>query len=228
MSDKMDLDQTEASEGASADESVQKSNRVDVANSDVPAANRRELLKAVLAAPPVLMTLTSRPVHAIQGLSNMLSGDASECRGDTHYGGMSPGFWKALVGSTQVYGDTAAVAWGYTGYEYGTFTGSNDNKWGHYTGGTPYGDVFGGSDTRSLREVLNTDNGSDAFHLIAGLLNCRYFDYKAGGSATQYFMTTQQFWQMYDGKLTIPPGYSSLRDLVESSYHAEIGDACDY
>ncbi len=232
MSDKKDSNQTQdldnTNNNSSIDISLQKTTRVDAADAGMGsvAAKRRKLLKAALAAPPVLMTLTSRPVHAVQGLSNMMSGDASQCRGDTRYGGMSPGFWKALVGTTDLYGDSAENAWGYTGYFYGTFTGTKPNKWDHYTGGTPYSDVFGGLDNRPLRQVLNEDNGSEAFHLIAGLLNARYFDDKAGGGPTQYFMTTAQFWDMYDDPSKVPPGYGSLRDLVESNYHGTPGTGC--
>ncbi|GEM_PF-3528181 len=237
MSDKKDSNQTQdldnTNNNSSIDISLQKTIRVDAADAGMGlvAAKRRKLLKAALAAPPVLMTLTSRPVHAVQGLSNMMSGDASQCRGDTRYGGMSPGFWKKLTGTTDLYGDEAYLAWQLTGYEYATpIPAANSGaNYDTYSGGTLCSDVFSGSSfDKSLREVLNEESGSDEFHLIAGLLNARYFDAKAaaGGGPTQYFMTTAQFWDMYDERLEVPPGYASLRDLVESNYHGTPGTGC--
>jgi len=236
MSDKKDSTQAEGLNNKNNNSSIDLSsqnitsvNKPDAAMLPV-AAKRRELLKAALAAPPVLMSLTSRPVHAVQGLSNMLSGDSSQCRGDVNYGGMSPGFWKKLVGSTDVYGDSAADAWMYTGYEYGTLIDlSKPNKWDSYAGGTLYDDAFGsGYPGKTFREILNepATSGSEAFHLVAGLLNARYFEYKAGAAGTQYFMTTAQFWSMYEGRSAVPSGYASLRDLIESSYHLGPGSDC--
>lgn len=196
-------------------------------------ASRRKALKLAIATPPVLMTLTSRPVHAIQGLSNMLSGDTSQCRGDTKHGGMSPtDFWKHYdeQGGADVYGDNHKVAWDVTGYLYGTFDPliTSNEAYKRFTGGTYYNDVFGsGYPGMTLREVLNEESGSVGFHLIAGLLNARYFDYKAGlGGDSLYFMTTDQFWAMYDGTFNVPSGYTSLRDLIESSYHLAPGSTC--
>ena len=199
--------------------------------------NRRMIVKAGLSAGPVIATLTSKPVQAVQGLSNMLSGDASVCRGDNRYGGQSPGFWKALTGKTDpvIYltstiSHEAAVAWSYTGYEYGSLIpGENDNKWQSYVGGTVYSDVFGPNipdSGRSLREVLNQDTGSDQFHLIAGLLNARYFDEVSPGSHTMYIFSTQQFWDMHEGLLSVPSPFSSLRHLIESYYHSTPGGGC--
>ena len=191
--------------------------------------NRRKIVKASLAVPPILATLSSKPVQAVQGLSNMLSGNASVCRGDDRYGGMSPGFWKTPVGTTQL-GHSNSIAWSATGYSYGDLiSGKNGKKWDHYTGGTPFNSVFGGGDSRSLREFLNEEPGSDYFHLIAGLLNARYFESVSPAGRTQYIFTTQQFWDMYNGNLEIPDAYASLRDLIESNYspfYRTPGDEC--
>lgn len=185
--------------------------------------DRRRIVKAALVTTPVIATLTSRPVQAVQGLSNMLSGNASTCRGDDRYGGMSPGFWKTPNGRTDApYGDTHTMAWQLTGLQYGQqIEGKKGNSWEHFKGGTPYSDVFGfniSDAERSLRQVLNEDSGSEQFHLIAGLLNARYFERKSAG-ATEYIFTEQQFWDLYNGTLEIPDAYSSLRDLIESNYH---------
>ena len=217
-------------------------NKTEVTKEQDQAAvkGRRKFVTGALAAAPVIMTLTSRPVHAIQGLSNMMSAAASDCRGDNRYGGMSPGFWKHYddQGGTDIFGDRHSAAWDLTGYTYGTplseseiavlaeNTTGNLKDYQKFSGGTAYGDVFGGGAARSFREILNEDNGSEAFHLIAGLLNCRYFEAKSGGGATQYFMTEAQFWSMYENPESVPLTYNSLRELIESNYHSVPGDYC--
>lgn len=188
--------------------------------------NRRRLVKAGMVVPPVIATLASRPVQAVQGLSNMASGDASVCRGDDRYGGQSPGFWKTPNGATDQ-GVGFFDAWEMTGYKWGSLIpGKQGNKWDHYTGGTPYSEPFGGDDTRSLREVLNEESGSDKFHWINGLLNAKYFEKMAAGSTTGYFMTTNQFWALKNGNMPIPAPYTSLRDLIESNQHKGPGSDC--
>lgn len=196
---------------------------------DKSVVERRRLLKASFALTPVLMSLTSRPVHAIQGLSNMLSGDASQCRGDNRYGGMSPGFWRKLTGATDVYADKAYMAWKLTLHDYAAPVPSSNSSdaYDTYSGGTAFNAIFGGTDTRSLREVLNEDTGSDEFHLIAGLLNCRYFEAKAGSGTTLYFMTEDEFWDIYEGRTDLPVGFSSLSELIEYGYHKTPGSECD-
>ena len=194
-----------------------------------PDKNRRRVVQTVLAASPILATLNSRPVQAVQGLSNMLSGNASTCRGDTRYGGMSPGYWLTPPGRTVPYADTHEMAWQLTGYEYGTVIAGviNTNKWEDFEGGTPYNTVFGGNDGRPLRLVLGQDTGSEQFHLIAGLLNAIYFEAKAGAGVTEYIITIQQFWDLFYGRLEIPNAYSSLRDMIEANYHNTPGSDCD-
>lgn len=215
---------------AAAEAFPRKAPKMDVvgAGMDPAAARRRQFLIAAIAASPVLMTLTSRPVHAVQALSNMLSTEGSGCRGNTRCGGMSPGFWKTFPGKTIIYNDTGSEAWDYTGYTYGTLkSGGSRTKWDDFTGGTTYYSVFnknppstnGLNSSSSLREVFNLAEGSDEYHLIAGLLNCRYFDARAGGGVTLYFMTEAQFWDMYNNPSHVPAGYASLRDLIESNYH---------
>jgi hypothetical protein len=191
--------------------------------------DRRKVIQAALGSAPLIATLTSRPVHAVQGLSNMLSGDASVCRGDNYYGGMSPGFWKTPKGRTDApYSDACQEAWKIAGYFYGELIeGEKGNKYSQYEGGTKHSDAFASADSRSLREVLNEDSGSDDFHLIAGLLNARYYGAKAGfGSSSEYMFTEDQFWAMYSGTMQVPDAYGSLRDLIQSNYHGVPGDAC--
>ncbi|MBF0264455.1 MAG: hypothetical protein HQL46_04225, partial [Gammaproteobacteria bacterium] len=57
---------------------------------------RRKLLKGALGATPVIMTVAARPVHAMQGLSHMLSLEVSGCKGDDFVGGQSPGWWMTV------------------------------------------------------------------------------------------------------------------------------------
>lgn len=204
--------------------SVQNTQPKDCAN-----AKRRKIVRVALATPPAIATLTSRPVHAVQGLSNMMSGNASDCRGDEFYGGMSPGFWKTPGGRTDSpYSDRARAAWKIAGYYYGKWDKvNNKNKWQSYTGGTAFNSVFGGGDARSLREVLNQDSGSNEFHIIAGLLNANYYENKAAGSRSLYFLTVDQFWFLLNNPDKVPEAYSSLRDMIESSYHLGPHSDCD-
>jgi hypothetical protein len=196
------------------------------------SSSRRKIVRAALGTAPIIATLTSKPVQAVQGLSNMLSGDASVCKGDTRYGGMSPGFWKSPSGRTDSpFNDHWNDAWNIAGFEYGSLiTGETGNKYEHYEGGTTYSSIFGSdiSDAgRSLREVLNQDSGSSQFHLIAGFLNASYFERKSGyGGSSDYIFSVAQFWAMYDGTMQVPDAYSSLRDLIESNYHGTPGDSC--
>lgn len=80
-------------------------------------AERRSFSKATVVA-PVILTLTSKPVFALQALSNMCSILPSDCRGDNRYGGMSPGFWMTPSGKTEPFGEEWYVAWNLTGYNY--------------------------------------------------------------------------------------------------------------
>ncbi len=219
---------------------------MDIENKDnetpsTTSESRRKLVKLGLLTPPVIMSITSSPVHAVQGLSNMLSGNTSNCGGDNFYGGQSPGFWKKLTGSSDL-GDRAYIAWNKTGFLYcdpapTTNSGANYDT---YSGGTLFDTVFPGGlrPGKTLREVLNEDENSGFshpvhgkyFHLINGLLNCRYYANTAGGD---YFMTEAQFWAMFNNVIfddnytnMIPPGYSNLADLIESNYHKGPGSDC--
>lgn len=178
------------------------------------SSNRRQVVKATLAVPPILATLTSRPVQAVQGLSNMMSGNTSSCRGDEFYGGMSPGFWKTPLGPTQ-------PAWSQAGYLYGVLiSGEKGNQWDQYTGGTTLGETdvseliawYSDLSNVPLREILNKYDGKPIFHLIAGLLNINY--YKG-----RYFITLDQF----KDRLKNP---DSLASLISQYYEGSPGDTC--
>jgi hypothetical protein len=195
-------------------------NQIEIEENQPVDKSRRRAIGAGIAA-PVIMTLASKPVFAFQGLSNMLSGNTSHAVKNDRFGGMSPGFWKALPGSTPApFNDTGSAAWDLTGYKYGNLKwGGSRNKWSDYTGGTLYSSVFGsGYAGESLREVLNkyesdTIDGIKPFHFIAGLLNARYFDAKAGAGTTKYIFTEAQFWILYQ------MDRARLADLCSSNYY---------
>jgi hypothetical protein len=123
----------------------------------------------------------------------------------------------------------------WTPYEYSTGIVDGVKKakiWNDYEGGTSYNDTgigtnlgFGGGDTRPLRQVMGEEPGSDQFHLIAGLLNATYFEARA--TPTEYFMTVQQFWYLFNNPTQVPDAYISLRDLIEANYHETPGSGCD-
>jgi len=189
--------------------------------------SKRKFSKAGMVA-PVIMTLASKPVFAVQGLSNMISTHGSAaCRGDDRYGGMGVNFWKKAGGEgmtvlndiqTQAHPDVSVIgAWEIAGFVYGTYDGSgNKNFASNYTGGT-VDPGFGTSKT--LRKILK-DGGNNS-HLVAGLLNASYFEAKAGGGTTQYIFTVAEFWDMYNNPGNYFVGdfpYTDLVQLIASNY----------
>jgi hypothetical protein len=199
--------------------------------------SRRKAIGAGIVA-PVIMTLASKPVFAFQSLSAMLSGNTSHAVDNGRLGGMSPGFWKDINGSTDYYNESNAAAWtlmenSVYKVSYGdacvassgsivlasandiTATdfvpsdivlaaapvGKGNNKLtsdacpNGFTGGTTFSSVFGGTDSRSFREVLNEDNGTPNWHLTAGYLNAVYFELKE--TPTKYMFTVAQFLALY-------------------------------
>ena len=195
---------------------------------------RRRVVKAALSTPPVLATLTSKPVQAVQGLSNMLSGDASVCRGDDRYGGQSPGFWLTPSGATDD-NTPHRPAWEMTGFWYsdeyrlkpiGFKFKPEYNQWSDFSGGTLFNDAFLGimsiANDRPLRVVLGEENNTPLFHYIAALLNIKYLE----SVGQKYIFSLDQFRGLVNGTIDIPPGYASLEDLISSHYHEGPGDSC--
>jgi len=158
--------------------------------------SKRKFSKAGMVA-PVIMTLASKPVFAVQGLSNMLSTHGSAtCRGDDFFGGMGPTFWAKKENS----GD-----WETAGFKYGT-AGAGGSVDGRF------------SATKSLSQLLNDKSSSapsiETLNLIAGLLNASYY---ANPLVTgNYFMTVTQYNEQYDSFNTALG--SSLGDLITSFY----------
>jgi len=222
---------------------------VEASNSTNIDQSKRLFSKAGLAT-PVIMSLTSKPVFAVQGLSNMMSTHGSAtCRGDDRYGGMSPEFWKSPTGNghkTELDDDATDAhpkvsvgkgAWEIAGYSYGKLdkdkdkkTGNDhdkDNKpdqWDSYIEGDSSDSHFGSS---SLREILNDTSVPDSEKdLIAGLLNASYFENKSEG---KYIFTVAEFRDMLDhpdkyfsGDNALP--YLDLAHLISANYDRSPGD----
>lgn len=213
---------------------------------EVVDVKRRSFTKAGIAA-PVVMTLASRPVFGAQCLSNMLSGNLSnhghrsECAG-----GVSPLFLATPNFDDENWSNIwrlSGFTYGGIAGSKKRVLDTQENKkkdlrrakenavetleeWEKYSGGTQYNTVgFRDSDMedRSLREVLNRPEGlgSDAPIYIAGLINAKYYDAlnNTGTSADNYMFSEDEFWQLYNGMLTIPESANmSLRDLIVSGY----------
>jgi len=210
--------------------------------------SKRMFSKAGLAA-PVIMSLTSKPVFAVQGLSNMMSTHGSAiCRGDDRYGGMSYTFWKSPTGNghkTELADDATEAhpnvssgsgAWEIAGYSYGKLDKDKDKKTGndHDKDNKPEqwdSYIEGDSDSyfRSspLREILNDTSVSESEKdLIAGLLNASYFEHKSEG---KYIFTVAEFRDMLDhpdkyfsGDNALP--YNDLAHLISANYDRRPGD----
>ena len=174
--------------------------------------SRRKLAK-IGAAAPVIMTLASQPVFGAQCLSQMMSGNASHQDGSCSLG-WSPGGWKNAVGTINGIGTIAAwVAAGFA-YSDGLPPSGAGAPCSQYTGGTPFNDVstgFGGSDSRSMREILCTDSGTEQWHCIAALLN-------ASSPSFNYVLTKAQVLGLCDGSIPLPAGYSSLNSFLDSTW----------
>jgi len=162
--------------------------------------SKRKFSKAGMVA-PVIMTLASKPVFAVQGLSNMLSTHGSAtCRGDDFFGGMGPTFWAHKDSSG---------AWTTAGFTYGTGSGGSvDVRF---------------NDTRTLSKILKDEGTTAPFtetsNLIAGLLNASYY---ANPLVTEnYFMTVTQYNEQYYN-FNAALG-SSLGDLIASFYGVGTG-----
>ena len=140
------------------------------------SASRRKFTKAALMVPPVVMSVTSRPVFAVGCLSNILSGNLSDPNRGTCNLGLSPGYWKEHPNAWPAGVDAGTMPGG------GIPTSCNDCRDGNgnsatwvCTGGTRFNDVFlaGPQDSqdRSLHEVICQDPSEPTFHIIAAYLN---------------------------------------------------------
>lgn len=164
--------------------------------------SKRKFSKAGMAA-PVIMTLASKPVFAVQGLSNMISGNVSDpqmARGNCYSGGFSHGRWK--TGNHQNEWEGADLEGFITGTGQDiTYTGTKVNSssaFGGHTYPADYGDL-------TLIEVLNSESTIEIEFIkrVQGLLNIKYFK-------SSYFISETQFWEMNDipVQLEVPNGYT--------------------
>lgn len=150
----------------------------EVREEQLVSSSRRNFTKSGLLASPVVMSIVSRPVFGVGCMSNVLSGNLSDPDRGSCFLGLSPGFWKEKPEEwPSRTGLTAGIT---SGGE--TPTSCNDCKGGvapdpewDCTGGAKFNSHFtaGPQDAqdRSMHEILCSDNGSDAFHIIAALLN---------------------------------------------------------
>ncbi len=151
-----------------------------------PNESRRRFTKAGLLAPPVLMSVASRPVFGAQCLSNALSGNLSHPDRGECSTGYDPAHWRGSPGSWP--GSIDNTEWPYLDDIYADHMVADPPTWpsncadcnssGSWicVGGTLFSDVFGGSDARSMYQIL-CDEGDSASgfgtysRLIAALLN---------------------------------------------------------
>jgi len=182
---------------------------VDITTTDVDKSKRR-FSKAGLTIAPVIMTLTSKPVFAAQGLSNMISGNGSGCQGDTFEGGRSLTDWQI-----------------------GTSAPFNKLDWLSAVG-DPYqnvdvGTAFSGHilpSAAGLKLVKIIKDESSGWEIVLGYLNLKY--YLANPVLGTYFLTMNQFWALNDGDTaiwTLPAGVDSFADLIVNNIGSAPGDA---
>ncbi len=195
-------------------------NQIEIEENQPVDKSRRRAIGAGIAA-PIIMTLASKPVFAVQGLSNMMSGNTSQqkFRGDCYYGGFSHGWWKDP--HNQARKDSWLLATGQTNIEVAKSTQVSTFFTNAGCASSPF--------TGTLFAAVN-NNGSAACQIVSGLLN--YYYYANGGKdeisgkTGRYFLTLEQFRDLNDGvntKWTVPKGYSSFADLIERNMHGQPG-----
>ena len=181
------------------------------------STSRRKIAKAILATPPVLATLTSRPVQAVQGISGM-SGNSSNCGGGGAHGGYSHGFWKSANGSK--FGIEGKTMW-QMALDHLGFTYANAYE------DAIYSDVFGGHIAVGglpyagwTLSVIMKSESDPAVSIsviveIQGLLNAAFLE--ARGNDPKYIMSVDEFWQLLMGTMPLPVNYVSLQELIQSN-----------
>jgi hypothetical protein len=208
-------------------------NQIEIEENQPVDKSRRRAIGAGIAA-PVIMTLASKPVFAVQGLSNMMSGNTSQqkVRGDCYYGGFSHGWWmfdgkndKGKI-THDMEKDQHGLSWmRATGAStYAAASSITVQAFFTAAGCTTY------PHSGTLLEAIK-ENGTDASQIVSGLLNYYYYanggkDEKSGETG-RYFLTLEQFRDLNDGfpgsKWKLPNGYSSFADLIESNMHGQPG-----
>jgi len=181
--------------------------------------SKRKFSKAGLVA-PVIMTLASKPVFAVQGLSNMLSGNASVCRGDVFYGGKSHGYWKKPKDSNDSRAACIMALSHISGKTFDKVTIADA-----FAGHMPPPDT---NDTDTLLSVVQS-NINPKCQIVAGYFNLFYYlNRNTPGEA--YFLTEEQFWALNDGDISkwrVPAGYTDFVDLIEQNMDGKPGEICN-
>lgn len=184
-------------------------------NADLPSSRdsvatvnekRRRLAKFAVGA-PVLVTLASRPVLAVQCLSSQLSGNLSpgHVSGQCTYGS-NPEAWGKSGGTVSTY--STGGAW--------TAVGLTD---GATLENVPADLNKGAVDrTTLLRVVLTSDLNTHQLtrHLVCAYLNALLS--ALPGSSSHYILTPEQVLGLATGTTNYPATYPTLQSFLASTW----------
>ena len=178
---------------------------------------RRRFVAGASIAAPIILTLTSPSVFGgvnqacySQQMSGNVSGTPGSCRT-----GVSPGFWRNPVGTVE--GVDTIDAWTTAGFVYGNYDNKGlKQRCASYSGGTKFSEAFPGSgDNRRMREILcrdsHADKSSGVWHLVAAMLNAKFFN-------GTYILTPAQVIGIWNGSISVPPGYADLKTFLDSTW----------
>jgi len=193
---------------------------------------RRRLTKFAVGA-PVLVTLASRPVLAVQCLSSQLSGNLSpgHVSGQCTYGS-SPVAWGQPGGTVGPY--STVSAWTAVGLTYGPYTpgtytpgisSTSDTKnFDRYADGATLANVpielnkDALASTTLLRVVLTSDPNTHQLtrHLVCAYLNALLS--ALPGSSFHYILTPEQVLGLANGTTSYPTTYTTLQSFLGSTW----------
>ena len=199
---------------------------------------RRRLLRAGLAAAPVVLAVSGRSAMATssfascaKGLSpmawNSLTANSSrDCSSNLSHTvkpntpGLSPGYWKpngSNASNCTVAGNWPTACVPYSGYAQGSgniSVGHAPSESAFWATGTKFNSIFGGSDGRSVSQVLIDGNQSSAnWHLCAAILNAY--------TMLDYPLTVQEVKNLYAGSLGVTGQtltVSQIRAFLDKSW----------
>ena len=201
---------------------------------------RRRLLRAGLAAAPVVLAVSGRSAMATSSFTNCAKGlspmawnsltanSSQNCTSNLSHTvnpntpGLSPGYWKpngSNANNCTVTGDWPTACIPYVGYA----PGSGNISVGHapsdapfWATGTKFNAIFGGSDSRSVSQVLIDGNQGDAnanWHLCAAILNAY--------TRLNYPLTVQEVKNLYAGSLGVTGQtltFSQIKSYLDTSW----------
>ncbi len=184
---------------------------------------RRQFSKAGLLAPPILMSISARPVFGAACLSNMLSGNLSNpergmCEGTAFVEWTDAENWPTMNNRIEV--DNLEVAIVPDTDDEGDLPEScsdcmdDDDDPYECEGGTPFNAVFGVNDEeRSMYRILCEDPDSDEAAIIKLLLYSL--------TAARYPVTPMQVRGLWDGRESVYfdflSGFGGLNGYLEST-----------